>query len=324
MPSKFRLKQIPEDFIVREILDEKPREKWKEKIEMLHGKKTKKTCGKGGEYLWLTMKKTGVDFFSALEKVAGGLGIEQHRIGYAGVKDKKAVTYQTLSLRGVKKEDLQKLKIEGVEFSDFRYMKRYLKLGDHSGNFFKITLRNLTDKESERVRKNLGKIKEKGFVNYYGGQRFGFEGRNHLIGRDILKGKTEILEKFAKKQKTFRLMFIHAYQSWVWNEVAKKLPVEDIRIPVVGHKTRLEDYPESGKTIKVLLKKDGIELEDFRIRGFPELSCEGEERRMVVRPENLRYAVGKDELNRGMGKVVLEFSLPPGSYATVLVEEAAG
>ena len=120
----WQIKRIPEDFVVTELIEDRTEESWKEKIRKIHGKTSKKNAEENGGYLWFTMEKRAVDFFSAIGRIANKLRIDPGRIGYAGTKDKKAVTYQTLSVRGFTESDMMNLRISGLAFSDFRRRKR--------------------------------------------------------------------------------------------------------------------------------------------------------------------------------------------------------
>jgi tRNA pseudouridine13 synthase len=347
----WKIKQRPEDFVVREVMSDRVEESWKEKARLIHGKKP---SSKEKRYLWFTLRKTGRDFFDAISSLAGGLGISTRDVGYAGTKDKAAVTFQTVSVPASCEKRLRKLRVPGLEASDFRKMNRHVRLGEHEANAFEVTVRNLEEADVDRAAKRLEAMKKRGMVNYFGEQRFGAAGKNHVIGRYLVMDdvenavlsfphthrttgvETALMDHLAMERHDYagalakvplRLLklFVHAYQSYVWNRAADECSgsgKKDAEIPLVGYGTRLERYPGSGTVIEGILRSEGVTLQDFRNRRFPKLSSRGASRDLIVFPKGLEWEPGEDELNGGMRKLVIRFTLPPGSYGTVLVEQA--
>lgn len=354
-----RIKQVPEDFVVKEIFEKQRISKEKEK----------------GFYVWFTLKKKNWDLFRVLKVLSKKLGVSIKRFGYAGVKDKRAVTYQKISVWNVPIERLKGLKIKDIELSDFEEAKERINLGDLKANRFEIVVRDITKEEKNRIEKNLERIKREGFLNYFGEQRFGSRMNTHLVGREILKnnlkeavwiyltkegGENEDARKFRenlrkrkdikiglkecpknlkneivlmnhlsakpndyagalrKIPKKFRKMFVHAYQSYLWNEIAKIS--KEPRIPIIGFKTDLNRYKTKG-AIEKILRREGIKPRDFLPKSMPELASEGAERERIVKPKGLEWEFERDEINRGKMKCLLRFELPRGSYATVLIGE---
>jgi tRNA pseudouridine13 synthase len=165
------IKTVPEDFIVKEIFSKKP-------------------TGTG-QYTWVKLKKRNRHLIEALKEISNKLGVSITRFGYAGMKDKSAITEQMVSVWNVSMEDLKKISIKDVELSDFVSSGDRINIGDLDGNSFIITVRDI-DNKKERLEDLLGdfcKIAEKdGILNIFGPQRFGsFRGNNHLIGKEIKK-----------------------------------------------------------------------------------------------------------------------------------------
>ncbi len=122
--------------------------------------------------------------------------------------------------------------------------------------------------------------------------------------------------------KPIRRMYVHAYQSWIWNQVLEKAKVKtNKRLPIPGFKTKL-GKDKFSDNIKKILKKDKIKLEDFVCARMPELASEGHFRDVIVVPKNFKVGEPKaDELNKNRRAVELEFELPKGAYATTLLKE---
>lgn len=161
-----KIKEKAEDFVVQEVLS------------LTHKK---------NDCLVFTLEKENWDTIGVIKVMARELKISQKRLGYAGLKDKRAVTRQKISVFGVTKEQLEdvSLKVPRIRIYDIEEGDR-IRLGDHLGNTFDILVRDahLTFEVSEKVKN--------GFPNYFGVQRFG-EVRpiTHEVGRELVKGNFE-------------------------------------------------------------------------------------------------------------------------------------
>ncbi|UCC91233.1 MAG: tRNA pseudouridine(13) synthase TruD [Candidatus Aenigmatarchaeota archaeon] len=134
---------------------------------------------------------------------------------------------------------------------------------------------------------------------------------NHLV-----KKPNDYAGALRKIPKKFRRMFVHAYQSYLWNGIAKFS--EELRIPIIGFQTDLTKY-KTRKEIEKILKRENLETRDFRIKSMPELSSEGDERERVAKVKGMKWRFEKDEKNEDRLKCVFEFEIPRGSYATTLL-----
>ena len=160
-----------------------------------------------GEYTHFTLYKENKDTMEVLAYLCRLLKISPKDISYAGTKDRRAVTVQRISVYRV---NIQRLKgagktLRGACIGDFKYHPRPLHLGELLGNEFVITLRdcqfqhpsdadNITIKEGAEnvVRASTESFTEKGFINYYGLQRFGTHAvSTHEIGMALLQGNYE-------------------------------------------------------------------------------------------------------------------------------------
>ena len=199
------------------------------------------------------------------------------------------------------KQRLENLKIKDIEIKVVGEGKEKIRLGDLKGNKFKIKVKG------KRIRKKLDWI-----VNYYGEQRFGTE--TYQFGREVLKGKV------FKKERRLLLLYVNSVQSYIWNKAVekylgskfpKKKP-ENIKVPLIGYETVITDE-KLKKIIYKIMEKEKLNFSDFRIKGCPELSLKGNERDMVVNVKGFKAKIdGKD--------TVLNFELPKGSYATIVVD----
>lgn len=310
----YTIKQVPEDFIVEEISDHE-------------------IIDNGSYYIFLMTKKN-TNTLDAIHEISRTLRIPMKFIGFAGSKDKVAITKQYISIKKMKKvEDL--VELDNIKMESIGESKDPIFLGDLVGNKFIIVLRD--------IKKSPNRITR--FVNYFGPQRFS---RNNVdIGKAIIKkdfkGAVElILETDGKESAQIKehllnspndhvnalrkvnrkllMLYVHSYQSFIWNKTAKRYSGNDenISIPIVGATTDMFSFPD----IKEILDEENIGQRDFIIREIPELSTVGEERNLYCEIEDLEISEEMDdELNKGSKKVVVSFRLKKSSYATVCIEE---
>lgn len=159
---------------------------------------------RGGEYLHFTLYKENKDTLEAISFITKQLKTTNKTFQFAGTKDRRAVTVQRVSAYRIEAPRLAGLNrvLRYSAVGDFEYQKRGLELGDLSGNEFVVTLRdcatdgaaNTTGPEKVSSARSylsqaLQKLHDKGFLNYYGLQRFGtFAIRTDVVGLKILQG----------------------------------------------------------------------------------------------------------------------------------------
>ena len=135
--------------------------------------------------------KENIDTLQAISSLAFKLNIKASSIGYAGIKDKRAKTAQLITFRRIKAKRLVGLNKgkSQLKLGNFCYVDKQLKLGDLTGNRFRIVIRNVSLKVSE-IAHSIDSLRGNGFVNYFGIQRFGnIGGETHEVGKLILQQK---------------------------------------------------------------------------------------------------------------------------------------
>lgn len=141
-----------------------------------------------GEHLYVTIEKTGITTSDLVQKLSSVLKLPPREIGYAGLKDARAVTVQTLSLTGVKAEAALALQLPGVRVLTAIPHRNKLRLGHLAGNRFVIRLRDVVPGAVEHALDILHVLQDLGVPNSFGTQRYGSLGNSHRIGRAILTG----------------------------------------------------------------------------------------------------------------------------------------
>ncbi|KKN49064.1 hypothetical protein LCGC14_0646680 [marine sediment metagenome] len=143
-------------------------------------------------YTTFNLVKINKDTFQAIRNLRKALKIPYTSIHYSGLKDKRAISVQKVSIRGNYVKELKKLKIHDIFIRNIFPTKRPVKLGGHLGNNFTIIIRNVEDRNSDnqKVKKLLDFLSRFGFPNYFGLQRFGkYRPNSHFVGRLLLEGE---------------------------------------------------------------------------------------------------------------------------------------
>lgn len=141
-----------------------------------------------GEHLYVTIEKEGMTTSDLVQKLSSALKIPPRDIGYAGLKDARAITVQTLSLTGVKAETAHSLQLPGLRVLSAIPHRNKLRLGHLAGNRFVIRLRDLAPEAAVRALDILHVLQDLGVPNSFGPQRYGSLCNSHRIGRAILTG----------------------------------------------------------------------------------------------------------------------------------------
>jgi len=167
-----KLRLVPEDFVVEEIPVEKK--------------------GTTGPYLICRLTKTNWELQHAIKEIAKRLGISHRRIGWAGTKDRNAITRQRISLYNVTTEQVAKIQLADIILKPLGQSNESLSLGDLLGNRFDILIRDTEPADLEQRVHAINNTVCQGIPNYFGLQRFGATRPvTHLVGEWILRGNFE-------------------------------------------------------------------------------------------------------------------------------------
>jgi len=170
-----------------------------------------------GEHLVLHIRKKDMTTWEMIGVLARYLDIKQRDIGYAGLKDKHAMTMQYISLLAKGNEErLKEFEHDKIKILSMQRHNNKIRVGHLKGNHFKIRLKKVLGVQKNKLDSVLKWIKINGVPNYFGNQRFGNDGNNWQEGKQILEGK---LKMRNRKTKTFLL---NAYQSYLFNNWLSK------------------------------------------------------------------------------------------------------
>lgn len=265
-----------------------------------------------GEHLYLFVAKRGLTTREAQRALAAQAGVAPVDVGYAGMKDKRAVARQWFSIRRPQRE---KFTADGrLTVLASAWHGRKLHRGELRGNRFRIRIREA----SGPVVANLERLRRDGAPNYFGPQRFGADGGNVARAVAWLDGGRPPVSRFL------RGLHLSSLRSFIFNEVlAVRVADGTWRTPLPGEALthRRASGPLWGRG---RLPGDGaarcLEAEVAGEHGaiaeaLEHVGLRHERRPLSVAPDGLAWR------SDGHGLVV-EFSLPPGAYATSVLREA--
>lgn len=294
------LKRLHEDFIVTELPLQPP-------------------SGQG-EHLWLDVEKSGANTAFVAQQLAEAAGVADRDVGYAGLKDRHALTRQWFSIYLPKGETPDLTLLQHAEFKvlgQTRHVKK-LRPGDLQGNRFRIVLRDVTG-DRGAIEAHLQAIASQGVPNYFGAQRFGLEGGNVEQGRAMLA--REIRVRNPKKKG----LYLSAVRAFVFNEVL----AQRIRQGLWGQTLPGDVMDDAGRPTGPLwgrgrvistdraqaLEMGVAERHAALCHGMEHAGLEQERRALVACPVGLSWAWPQAD------QLALTFSLPAGSYATSVLKE---
>jgi tRNA pseudouridine13 synthase len=322
-PLTARLRSTPEDFVVEEILGY--------------------DAEGAGEHALLWVEKRGANTDWVARELAKFAGVSQVAVGYAGMKDRHAVTRQTFSVQLAGKPDPDWSTFPHAEVKVLAATRhsRKLKRGALRGNRFVLLLRDVQG-DREAAEKVLGQIAVRGVPNYYGEQRFGREGGNvdqaraMFAGRRVERDKRSFLLSAARSQ-IFNSVLAARVERDAWDKpldgeiwslagsrswfgpepftdlLAERLGRADIHPsgPLWG-----QGEPPTQAEAGALEREIGAACGDLAA-GLAAARMDQERRPLRLMPKDLKWRWHDD------GALELSFELPAGAYATVVVRELA-
>lgn len=146
-----------------------------------------------GEHVYVEIQKVGLTTFEAVNKIATALNVNPRDIGYAGLKDAKAITQQTLSIWGTTEEAVNAMKLPGITVNFVSRHVNKLRLGHLAGNRFAIKIRNVSPTDAVKLKPALDVLEQRGVPNFFGEQRFGRRDNNDILGATLIRGRPEEL-----------------------------------------------------------------------------------------------------------------------------------
>lgn len=324
------IRQNPEDFIVEEIARVAP-------------------TGEGSHlWLWLEKRSANTDWVAReLAKCTTGAARD---VGYAGLKDRHAVTRQWFSLpyTDSAEQKLEDTRIEGVHILKCVRHTKKLKRGTLDGNRFELLVRNLQgddlngsgEAQRDDLERRLQQVHDGGVPNYFGPQRFGHAGGNVQKGFDLLSRRARI-------PRNKRSIYLSAIRSYLFNQVlAKRVEqgnwatvisgdlamlngtqsvflCENADVEIEDRCRRLDIHPSGPMPGENGTQPSGqvLELEQAVLQHWPQLTSLLQSQCLQASRRSLRLYPSDMVWQLTDNMLKLTFTLPPGAYATTVLRE---
>ncbi len=315
------IRSCPEDFVVEEIPRVSPEGE--------------------GSHLWLWVEKRSANTDWVARELAKAAGCPLRDVGYAGLKDRHAVTRQWFSVPVGKaaSKNLENIEIEDVRILESHKHTRKLKRGTLNGNRFNLKIRSF-EGDIAQTELRLEQIRASGVPNYFGPQRFGHNGGNVEKGYSLLKRR-------ARMQRNKKSIYLSAIRSFMFNHLLAErvrqgnwntmidgdlamlngsqsiFPCEMPDTEIKERCGRHDIHPtgpmpgENGTQVTI----EAAKLEQSVLSEWPELIDVLVSDRVQASRRSLRLIPGGLEWIFENGDLELSFVLPPGAYATTVLRE---
>jgi len=319
-----RLKASPEDFRVEERPAYLP-------------------CG-AGPHLYLLLEKRGRTTRDVLRQLARALGVAERDAGYAGLKDRAAVTTQWLSFPVARDPDPAALAGDGYRVLQASRHQNKLRPGHVRGNAFEVAVRG---GDLGRAQACAAALAATGLPNYFGPQRFGRGGENAALGRALLLPDPPPEARRAARDRFLRRLALSAFQSALFNRwlaerladglLAAALPGDAMKKLDTGGVFTCQDPAADGPRVARFEVSPAGPMFGHRLE--PATGVPGEREARILAAEGLALADfarggGEAEGTRRAARLpvapalsplpdgyLARFELPAGSYATVVLRE---
>jgi tRNA pseudouridine13 synthase len=303
-----------------------------------------------GEHLWLRIQKINSNTDWVAGQLARLVNVKRQDVGFAGLKDRHAITTQWFSiyLPGKEIKDLTGMVADQFGSSikileQTRHLKK-LRKGTLKGNHFTIIVRDVLGDQIQ-IENTFSAIKQHGIANYLGEQRFGHDFANIEKATAWFNG---VIKK--PKNRNQRGIYLSAARSWVFNHILAKRVlldswdkaslgdvfmlnrshswfVDDIDKQIIQRVKQMDIHPSGSLWGRGQLNsKDEVLKLETDVAEQYSILCQGLEKNGLKQERRaLRVSVDDLELEwLDKTSLKLQFSLPPGSYATVLLSQLIG
>ncbi len=298
-----------------------------------------------GNHAWLHIRKRNTNTEWLARELASLADVPIREVGYAGLKDRHALTsqYFTVNLSGKNEPDWSQLVSENITVLEVDRHGRKLKRGSLRENHFVLTLRDLQG-ECGDLEQRLQRIAADGVPNYFGEQRFGHDFGNLAMAAAMFQ------EKWEEGIRHKRGLYLSAARSYLFNRVLsarvvagnwnRALPGESLMqegssscfsVRLIGAEieTRVAEgrlHPTGplwgrGKPFSLAeaqaFELDVLQSESLWKEGLERAGMEQERRALRLPVKELQWQWPDDKT------LQLQFALPPGAYATSVLREIA-
>jgi tRNA pseudouridine13 synthase len=301
--------------------------------------------GSGG-HVWLKIQKKGINTDWLAGELAKFAGVPQVAIGFAGLKDRHAVTRQwfSVNLEGHQEPNWPDFETEHIQILEQTRHGKKLKRGVLSGNQFTLRLTDITGDTTEWI-EALERVKHFGVPNYFGEQRFGHNGSN------LQRAEHWFSTGKAPRKRNQKSIYLSAARSWLFNLVlSARISASNWNKPILGDVMLLSGTKASLFTVEevdddLLKRSDIMDIHTTGTlwgRGEPacQQACLAIETQAIADWNDWKQSLEKQGLSQERrslrlfadnfswhflpdSQLELTFFLPAGCYATSVMRELA-
>lgn len=296
-----------------------------------------------GEHLFVRVRKRLRNTTEVAERLARAAGVDARDVGYAGMKDRHAVTTQWFSLPKKATDPATWDLPEGIDVVEASRHANKLRTGHLRGNRFGVRFVDVVD--ADALEAVVAAIAAEGMWNTFGPQRFGRDGGNLELGMRWLRGgadrrdrsarfyskmlpsvvQSEIFNRFVEMRVAYGVDQL-LLGEWVrLNNAGAGFTIEDVAVerprllegdlvltgPLPGERNR-PTHSDGAALESAAVAAAGLTADDLTAIGK---MAPGARRDLFVHPTEVVATRGDD------GSVLVSFVLPPGAYASQLIRE---
>ena len=318
------LRSTPDDFIVEEELGYE--------------------ASGAGEHVFLKVRKRERNTHEVARAIAKLAGVPQMAVGYAGLKDRSAVTTQhfTVQLPGRDSPDWSVLEDETLQILSAGRHHRKIRRGGLRGNQFVIRIRQV-EGDRAQAEHRMRQITQAGVPNYFGSQRFGRDGQNLIQADDLFAGRGR------RPNRELRGLLLSAARGQLFNLVlqARLLngcwdrPVDGDVMSLSGSQRQFMFDPDDATIAPRVAQLDvhptgplygrpgralrpgarAREIEDHALEDWADWMADLARLGLDADRRQLRLAAGGLDWRWGDDALELRFDLAAGAYATTVLRE---
>ncbi len=287
-----------------------------------------------GEHIFLHLEKREQNTRWVAKLLAEHFSVKESDVGYCGMKDRHAVTSQWFSVYhpGADLSDPSEVILpEGVRLLEITRHTKKLRRGTHQGNDFVIYLRSVTG-DRQQLEARLERIRKSGVPNYFGEQRFGFDGGNLVEANNMLAkiNQPQQHRGRGKKRQQRGGIYLSAARAYLFNLILSA------RVHDGSWNFAMDGEAEPTGPLWGRGRSPAVEsvrtFEQQRLAGWEDwltalehTGLQQARRPLCLMPQNFRWAWSEQESGKASGRDLrLSFSLPVGAYATSVLREISG
>ncbi|MBS3742734.1 MAG: tRNA pseudouridine(13) synthase TruD [Wenzhouxiangellaceae bacterium] len=295
-----------------------------------------------GEHLWLEIEKRGMNTVDVAQRLARLAGVPVRSVGFAGLKDRNAVTRQPFSIQmpGREDPDWSGWSDEDIRIVSVSRHNRKIQRGRLAGNRFELVVREV-EGDRDELEERLQRIAELGVPNGFGEQRFGGNNiaRAHRLFRGELRRKPSRAKRGFYLSAARSLIFNQVLQRRIlagtWNRVidgeivmldgTRSTFAADASDPEIQARCKAQDLHPTGPLVgagdsgvagaAAALEQGAIDRERELADGLAKFRLQADRRPLRMRVIDLDWEFD------GAASLLLRFSLRSGCYATAVLRE---